>query len=127
MYRFIYYNYFRFAKLFKDNIPGSMFYNTPEDAVFLVSLVEFLNVISICILIKIHYVVFNSTVDMILLGAILYLLNAYIFLRKKKYARIIEACSSANQTTKNIMTIIAILYSVLSIFLFCVVHSTLRY
>lgn len=124
MYKYIYYQYFCFSKFFRDNVPGSNFHNSPFDGVLLLSLMEFLNIVTIGIWIKISIITVSHNLDMFLLGLILFGLNSLYFLREKTYVKIIDKCKEGDELKKTISRIFTIIYSILSCYLFFLVHSS---
>lgn len=124
MYEYIYYHYFYFSKFFRDHVPGSMFHNCSFDAVMLLSIMEFLNIITFGIWIKISIVTVSYNLDMFLLGLILFGFNSLYFLKKKRYIMIIDKCNEGDEPEKTISRIFTIIYSILSCFLFYLVHSS---
>lgn len=123
MYEYIYHQYFCFSKFFKDNVPGSNFHNSPFDAVLLLSLMEFLNLITIGIWIKFPIITLSRNLDLLLLGISLLGFNSFYFLYGKRYLRINEQCNGKEAYKKSISGIFTIVYSILSLYLFYLVHS----
>lgn len=124
MYKYIYYQYFCFSKFFKDNVPGSNFHNSPFDAVLLLSLMEFLNLVTIGIWIKFPIITISRNLDLLLLGIILLVFNSFYFLYDKRYLRLNEHCDVNKSIMKSMSGIFTIVYSILSLYLFYLVHSS---
>lgn len=124
MYEYIYYHYFYFSKFFRDHVPGSMFYDSPFDAVMLLSLMEFLNIVTFGAWIKISVITVSHNLDMFLLGLTIFGLNSLYFLKKKSYIKIINKCKDGDELKKTISRIFTVIYSILSCYIFYLVHSS---
>jgi hypothetical protein len=124
MYENIYYQYFLFSKFFRDNVPGSILYNSSFDAAFLLSLMEFLNLVVIGTLLKMPVITTNHNLDMFLLALILIGLNLFYFKYSKRYIKIIEQCDKEGDSKKSLYRIFTIIYSIISFLFFYLVHPT---
>lgn len=124
MYHFFYFFYYCFSRFFKDNVPGSIFYNSYSDAVILLSLMEFFNIVSLGIWIKIPVFTTNHNLDMVLVGIGLLGVNFFYFFYGKRYLRVIEYCEKTTSGKKSLFRILAIVYTLLSIYLLYCTHSS---
>lgn len=124
MYKYIYYQYFCFSKFVKDNVPGSNFHNSSFDAVLLLSIMEFLNIVTFGIWAKTPIITLSQNLDLLLLGIILLGFNSFYFLSGKRYRKLNEQCDVNELNKKSISGIFTIVYSILSLYLFYLVHSS---
>lgn len=120
IYNLMYVGFYRFARLIKSNIPGSIFYNTPLDAIILMSALELINVISIWLHFKLKPVLGNYNLDMLLTGFVLLGTNYFIFLKGKRYQKIVSKVEAENDVS---CTVGVIVYTALTL---CVFYYSLR-
>jgi hypothetical protein len=85
---------------------------------------EFLNIATFGIWIKIPIITLSQNLDLLLLGIILLGFNSLYFLYGKRYLKLNEQCDVRELSKKSISGIFTIAYSILSLYLFYLVHSS---
>ncbi len=126
MYHFFFFFYYCISRFFKENVSlGLGSHNHPFDAVLLLSIMGFFNIVSLGIWIKIPVFTTNHNLDMVLVGIGLLGANFFYFFYGKRYLRVIEECKKANELKKSLFRILIIVYTLLSIYLFYWTHSSM--
>jgi len=93
MYHFFFFFYYCLSRFFKENVSlGLGSHNHPFDAVLLLSIMEFFNIVSLGIWIKIPVFTTNHNLDMVLVCIGLLGINFFYFFYGKRYLRVIEYC-----------------------------------
>jgi len=125
MYKFVFYQYYLFAKHYKENVYISFFQDPPFDAVMIVSLMEFLNVVTLGIVLRFPRITTNHSLDMTILAVIIFGFNYFYFLYKKRYLKLISKCDNTGNARSLLLAIFAIGYVICSCFFFYLVSSQL--
>jgi hypothetical protein len=102
----------------KDNIPGSIFYNTDLDSVIILSVLEFLNITTIWLYFDFGSATGNNPLDVILGIGIFFILNYFVFLHKQRYKNLILKSKNKSQEVKTIAQLGTLAYVVLTILFF---------
>jgi hypothetical protein len=120
LYKLVYYHYYRFSLIVKNNFPGSILYNTGSDAVMILSVLELMNVVTLGLYLKIEPITTTYHLDIALVFIVLLFINYLHFLRGKRYIKIIEVA----QTKSSVFSLmVTILYTVASLYYFYSLHS----
>lgn len=123
MYYFVFFQLFQLSKYIKDNIPGSIFYDTVFDGIMLLSVFEILNIASIWLYFDITSIFNNITTDFILGLLGLFTINYFIFMYKDRYKEIIKTCDSKLSWYRIIGQAISLIYTVGTVYVFYILHS----
>jgi hypothetical protein len=99
-----------------------MFSDTPFDAVALLSIIEFINIVTICIYYNIR-ISRNSNFDMFIGISILLSLNALAFLNNKRYKTVVQKFSNSDLKNEELYTIAVVIYTLVTISIFYIVHK----
>jgi len=124
MYDLIFYHYYCFARLIKQNIPGSLFHFTLFDSILLLSMFEFLNIVSIAIFFKIKCITTTYALDMTLLMCFLMTMNGLIFKAKNRYLKIIKKIEEERKIDTFFSFNFTLIYSALSVFIFYKIYKS---
>lgn len=125
MYKFIFYPYYLFAKLCKEKMYLTMFQDPPFDAVMILSLMEFLNIVTLGIVLRVPCITTNHNLDMTLLAIIIFGFNYFYFLYKRRYLKLISDCDSTEIAKSFFLGIVALVYTTCSFFFFYLASSPL--
>jgi hypothetical protein len=115
MYNLAYYNYYKFSKYMKENTSSPLFYNTALEGVILLSSMEFFNLVTIGLWVKLPPLITTHLLDVTLAGIALLGANSFYFLRHKRYIKIVIDCDNSTPFIKKSSTVVIVLYSAISV------------
>lgn len=124
IYYKLYYQFYLISRFLKNNVPGSMFYNTGFDSIMLLSGFEFLNVASVWLILDLKSVTGNTSLDSISALTIFLIINYFLFIRRKRYLLIAKQLEKQSSNSSFSWSVITFFYVTLSIVSFFIIHST---
>lgn len=122
-YHLVYYNFYCLARFIRKNAYSDHSGDYSLESVLLLSIMMFLNVITIGIWLQVPYITTGYNMDLTLLGISIFGANALYFLRKKRYEIIVEEYDKSTSPKLFDYQMITIAYSALTCFLFYWMHS----
>lgn len=123
MYDLVFYHYYCFARFLKQSIPGGLFHFTLFDSILLLSMFEFLNIVSIALFLKVRCVTTTYALDMALLMCLLMIVNALWFGSNQRHLKILKKIEEERKVDTFYSFGFTLVYSALTVFAFYKVYK----
>jgi hypothetical protein len=101
----------------KENVPGGTFYYTNEDAIFIYSGNQLINISAIWKLLNLKTITASVLLDVFLCFGILFIINYIILIKRNNIKDILERCKTLSKKQKAIFEVITYSYIGFSVFI----------